>query len=149
MAMHMDSDEDEAPILSEINVTPLVDVMLVLLVIFMITAPLVSMSGVPVELPKANAGAIKDSDNSLWVTIDKNGTVYVDKRALTQAEFDEKFRKIVEARAPKDVFIRADENVPYGYVARAMAEVQAAGVSRVGMVTESPRARRKRQRRRR
>ena len=147
MAMNVDMDSDDGGVLADINVTPLVDVMLVLLVIFMVTAPLINPAGVPVELPKtASSAPIKKQDEALWVTIDAKGAVYIDKRKLSPEEFDEKFRIIVQELAPKDVYLRADEQVPYGHVARAMAEIQAAGVSRVGMVTE-PAGKRKGRRR--
>lgn len=141
MAFHVESgtgDKDVGTILSEINITPMVDVMLVLLVIFMVTAPLMNSSGVSVQLPEATAAPINESSNALWISIDKKGTIFIENRPLTSEEFESKFQSIVKARAPKEVFLRADQSVPYGIVAKSMAAIQAAGVFKIGMITETP-----------
>jgi len=121
--------------LAEINVTPLVDVMLVLLVIFMVTAPLINQAGVEVDLPQAKTGAVKDETENATVTVDKSGNVWLDDRKFTPKEFDEKFRAVITARKPKAVFLRADTNVPYGTVIKVMDELRAAGITRLGMMT--------------
>jgi biopolymer transport protein TolR len=104
--------------ISQINVVPLVDVMLVLLVIFMVTAPILQQ-GVSVQLPRAKAGALSGEEEQLVVTIDKKGVV-------------------VRLRPDKQVFLRADRSVPYGEVVRVMAAVKGAGVQSLGMITELP-----------
>ena len=121
--------------LSEINVTPLVDVMLVLLVIFMVTAPLINQAGVEVDLPQAKTGVVKEESESATVVVDKAGNVWLDDRKFTPREFDEKFRAVIGARKPKAVFLRADQNVPYGTVVKVMDELRAAGITRLGMMT--------------
>ena len=136
-----DEYESGGGALSEINVTPLVDVMLVLLVIFMVTAPLINQAGVDVDLPQSKSGAVKEESESATVVIQKNGTVWLDERKFTAKEFKEKFRAVISARKPKAVFLRADENVPYGTVVKVMDELHAAGITRLGMMTrpvESP-----------
>jgi biopolymer transport protein TolR len=121
--------------LADINVTPLVDVMLVLLVIFMVTAPLINQAGVEVDLPQAKTGAVKEETENATVTVEKNGTVWLDDRKFTPKEFDEKFRAVIAARKPKAVFLRADQTVPYGTVIKVMDELRAAGITRLGMMT--------------
>ena len=131
-----DDYESGGGALSEINVTPLVDVMLVLLVIFMVTAPLINQAGVDVDLPQTKkSNSIKDEPESAFVTIQKDGSVWLDSRKFTPAEFDKKFRAVIAQRKPKAVFLRGDANVPYGMVMKVMDEVNAAGITRVGMMT--------------
>lgn len=133
------ADDDEyasgGGALSEINVTPLVDVMLVLLVIFMVTAPLINQAGVEVDLPQAKTGVVKEESESATVVVDKQGNVWLDDRKFTPKEFDQKFRAVIAARKPKAVFLRADQNVPYGTVVKVMDELRAAGITRLGMMT--------------
>ena len=132
-----DDDFAAGSSMSEINVTPLVDVMLVLLVIFMVTAPLINQAGVDVDLPTAKSGSVKqEQSESAIVTLDKFGNVFIDDRKLTAAEFDSKFKQVILARKPKAVFLRADRNVPYGTVMKVMDELRAAGVTRLGMMTD-------------
>jgi biopolymer transport protein ExbD len=107
-------------------VTPLVDVMLVLLVIFMVTAPLINQAGVEVDLPQAKTGAVKEESENATVSVDKQGNVYIDDRKFTPKEFDEKFRAVIAARKPKAVFLRADQSVPYGTVVKVMDELRSA-----------------------
>ena len=130
-----DDYESGGGALSEINVTPLVDVMLVLLVIFMVTAPLINQAGVEVDLPQAKTGAVREESESATVTIDKAGNVWLDDRKFTPKEFDRKFRAVIGERKPKAVFLRADTNVPYGTVVKVMDELRAAGITRLGMMT--------------
>jgi len=123
--------------ISQINVVPLVDVMLVLLVIFMVTAPILQQ-GVTVELPRAKAGALSGEDNQLVVTIDKKDTVYLNDTAIPLAELEGKLAAVIQLKPDKQVFLRADRTVPYGEVVRAMAAIKAAGVQSLGMITELP-----------
>ena len=133
MAMDGSSQRDTATI-AQINVTPLVDVMLVLLVIFMVTAPIIQQ-GVQVNLPQAKAGAIPGTEEILVVTIAKNGKVYLNDNPLTLAELGDKLRAIRKLQADKQVYLRADQDVRYGLVMRAVAEIKQAGIERLGMVT--------------
>jgi len=133
MAMDGSSQRDTTTI-AQINVTPLVDVMLVLLVIFMVTAPIIQQ-GVQVNLPQAKAGAIPGTEELLVVTIAKNGKVYLNDNPLTLAELGDKLRAIRKLQADKQVYLRADQDVRYGLVIRAVAEIKQAGIERLGMVT--------------
>jgi biopolymer transport protein TolR len=122
---------------SQINVTPLVDVMLVLLVIFMVTAPIIQQ-GVEVTLPKVKAGALQGKDEQFVVSITKSSDIYLNDTKLSPAELTDKLKAISSERPDRQVFIRADDQVPYGDVIRTMAAVKAAGIENVGMVTEMP-----------
>jgi len=133
MAMDGSSQRD-ATTISQINVTPLVDVMLVLLVIFMVTAPIIQQ-GVQVNLPQAKAGAIPGTEELLVVTIAKNGKVYLNDNPLTLGELGDKLRAIRRLQADKQVYLRADQDVRYGLVMKTIAEIKQAGIERLGMVT--------------
>lgn len=133
MAMDGSSQRD-ATTISQINVTPLVDVMLVLLVIFMVTAPIIQQ-GVQVNLPQAKAGAIPGTEELLVVTIAKSGKVYLNDNPMTLAELGNKLRAIRKLQADKQVYLRADQDVRYGLVMKAVAEIKQAGIERLGMVT--------------
>src|SRR6266498_1848448 len=133
--MAMDaSPQRDSSVLAQINVTPLVDVMLVLLVIFMVTAPIIQQ-GVQVNLPQAKAGAILGTEELLVVTIAKNGKVYLNDNPLTLAELGDKLRAIRKLQADKQVYLRADQDVRYGLVMKTIAEIKQAGIERLGMVT--------------
>jgi biopolymer transport protein TolR len=121
--------------MSQINVTPLVDVMLVLLVIFMVTAPMMQQ-GVQVNLPKADAKSLKSPEEVLVVSIEKSGRIFVDKTEIPQAELKVKLSALLLNRTKKEVFLKADRDVPYGEVVKTMAQIKGAGVERLGMVTE-------------
>ena len=123
--------------ISQINVVPLVDVMLVLLVIFMVAAPILQQ-GVSVELPQAKAGALSGEDQQLVVTIDKKGTIFLNDNAITLAELGPKLEAVTRLKPDKQVFLRADRSVPYGEVVQVMAAVKGAGVQSLGMITELP-----------
>ena len=133
--MAFDAHNDEA--LSQINVTPLVDVMLVLLVIFMVTAPILQQ-GVSVNLPRVEAGALSGEEIQLVVTVNPQGKVYLNDAALTPPELLAKLQAIMRERPDRNVYLRADASVPYGEVMRVIAAIRQAGVQRLGMVTEPP-----------
>jgi biopolymer transport protein TolR len=133
MAMDPSSNRDGMTI-AQINVTPLVDVMLVLLVIFMVTAPIIQQ-GVQVNLPQAKAGAIPGTEDVLVVTVAKNGTIYLNDNAMNFDELGSKVRAIRNNQADKQVYVRADQDVRYGLVMRTISELKQAGIERVGMVT--------------
>ena len=121
--------------ISDINVTPFVDVMLVLLVIFMVTAPLIHQ-GIAVELPKTQSEGLRSSDEALVVTVKRDGGIFVQRAEVKMAELETKLTSIFESRANKEVFLRADAKVAYGTVAKALAILRRAGASRIGMVTQ-------------
>ena len=133
MAMDTASSRDSTTI-SQINVTPLVDVMLVLLVIFMVTAPIIQQ-GVQVNLPQAQAAAIPGTDELLVVSIAKNGKIYLNDNVMSLDELGAKMRAIRLNLADKQVYVRADQDVRYGLVMQTIAELKQAGIDRVGMVT--------------
>lgn len=122
-------------ILSQINVTPFVDVMLVLLIIFMVTAPMLE-SGIDVNLPKAAASPIETAREPVVVTVDKNGEVFISEKAVGHPELKEKLKAIFAGRTSRAVYLRADTSTPYGFVAKTMAEIRNAGVERIAMITE-------------
>jgi len=125
-------------LMSEINVVPYIDVMLVLLVIFMITAPLLSQ-GVKVDLPKAAAQPVDSQDReTLVVTVDREGRYFLDDRRITSEELGRKVAAILRARPQTPVLIRGDRQSNYGEVVRAMTLLQSAGAPSVGLLTEPP-----------
>lgn len=126
-------------LMSEINVVPYIDVMLVLLVIFMITAPLLSQ-GVKVDLPRAAAQPVDSQDReTLVVTVDREGRYFLDDRRITAEELTRKVAAILRARPQTPVLIRGDRQSNYGEVVRAMTLLQSAGAPSVGLLTEPPR----------
>ncbi len=121
--------------MSQINVTPLVDVMLVLLVIFMVTAPMMQQ-GVQVNLPKADSKGLPAPEEAVIVSIDKGGTAFINSTAVKAGEMRERLAELFAKRTKKEVFLKADKDVPYGDVVKAMADIKGAGVERLGMITE-------------
>ena len=134
--MAMGGHNDNRSVMAEINVTPLVDVMLVLLVIFMVTAPMMQQ-GVQVNLPKADAKAMTPPEESVVVTVDKNGKIFINKEEIPAADLRNRLSNMFASRDRKEVFLKADAGVPYGEVVKAMAYIKGAGIERLGMVTES------------
>ncbi len=133
----MERTPGSAP-MGDINMTPLIDVMLVLLVIFIITAPLM-VSAVKVDLPKASATAVTEAGApTLAVAIDKDGTVYVRDQALTGPALEQALRAAAAQNPDTEVQLRADRAVPYGHVVAFMAMANGAGLSRVGFVAQAP-----------
>lgn len=125
--------------LSQINVTPLVDVMLVLLVIFMVTAPILQQ-GVSVNLPRVQAAALTGDDVQLVVSVTAQGVLYLNDAVLTPVELRAKLEAILREQPDRQVYLRGDAQVPYGEVMRVMGALREAGVQRLGMVTEPPTA---------
>lgn len=123
--------------MAQINVTPLVDVMLVLLIIFMVTAPMMT-SGIDVNLPKVEAASVSSEEEPLVVTIAKDGRVYIGDKPFERIEIRTQLEILKAAKDSRLVLLRADENVPYGAVLAAMAEIRKAGIEKVGMMTEPP-----------
>lgn len=127
---------DEAGMMSEINVTPFVDVMLVLLIIFMVTAPMMT-AGMQVELPHADAPPLPSSpDDQMVLSVTAEGAYYINEHAFTLAELEPKLAAIAKANPDQDVFLKADGSVPYEQVAQLMALCTRAGIARMGMVTQ-------------
>jgi biopolymer transport protein TolR len=126
--------------MSEINVTPFVDVMLVLLVIFMITAPLMT-AGVQIELPKTAAKAISAPDNApLEITLDGKGKIFFGDTAVKSGEMQEKLRAIFAEAPDRRVYIRGDQTLDYGQVMQVMAAVNTAGFTKVALITDPAKA---------
>ncbi|HMN67458.1 MAG TPA: protein TolR [Bdellovibrionales bacterium] len=121
-------------VLSEINVTPLVDVMLVLLIIFMVTAPMMQQ-GLDVELPETTNSGVPTTDEPFTLTILKNGTVRAGDSTLRMNELKTKLAAIFSTRKNKQVYIQADQKVEYGTVAEVMGEIRAAGIFSIGLIT--------------
>ncbi|MBY0369398.1 protein TolR [bacterium] len=125
--------DNNAPV-AEINITPLVDVMLVLLVIFMVTTPMME-SGVAVQLPKASAKALPKAEKPVTLSITKETRVYINKEEVPYSQLVERLRDYFKARQNKEVFIRADGELAYAIVAKTMATVKSAGIDKIGLVT--------------
>jgi len=122
-------------LMSDINVTPFVDVMLVLLIIFMVTAPMM-VQGVDVALPEVSAKPMVTDKENLTITIDRQSNVYINDFQVRTDFLREKLEKILAGKTDREVFFRADKDVPYGMVVSVMAEIKAAGVEKLGMVTD-------------
>ncbi len=131
------SSQRDSTTIAQINVTPLVDVMLVLLVIFMVTAPIIQQ-GVQVNLPQTKSGAIPGTEEFLVVTVAKNGKIYLNDNAMNPGELGQKLAAIRKLQADKQVYLRADQDVRYGIVMKTIAEIKQAGIERLGMVTRPP-----------
>jgi biopolymer transport protein TolR len=143
MAIETNSDR----LMSDINVTPFVDVMLVLLVIFMVTAPMM-MQGVDVTLPAATAKPLVTQKENLVITVDKAQKVHINDYEVEVDYLRDKLSKILENKPDREVYFRADKEVPYGVVVNVMAEIKAAGVEKLGMVTVPVEEEQRRQQRR-
>ena len=135
--MAFDQTSSGTDAISQINVTPLVDVMLVLLIIFMVTAPILQQ-GVAVDLPKVAAGPLSGQEEQLVVNVGKGGQVFLNDTPMTADARTEKLRAIAATRPDRQLYVRADQSVPYGQVMRVMGAVHDAGLARVGLVTEPP-----------
>ena len=124
--------------ISEINVTPFVDVMLVLLVIFMVTAPLMQQ-GMDVNLPETNTQALRGKDSPLILSVDAEGEYFLGRKAVSGDELEKRLAALFESRGSTELFLRADRAAPYGVVVQAMAAARRAGSDKLGIVTEAER----------
>jgi biopolymer transport protein TolR len=121
--------------MSDINVTPLVDVMLVLLIIFMVTAPMM-MQGVEVNLPRTTVKPIKTHEDPLILTVNKKREIYLENYRIELDGLEKKVKKIFQNRRDKEILLRADKDVPYGFVIKVISSIKRAGIDKLGMVTE-------------
>ncbi len=121
--------------MSEINVTPMVDVMLVLLIIFMVTAPLIQQ-GVKLNLPQAKAAPVEASEKKLVVSVDARKRVFIGDAEVRLEELEEKLKANAKAQADKEVYLYADRALPYGTVMEVMSAAQRAGITNLGMITD-------------
>ncbi len=127
---------NDSGLMSDINVTPLVDVMLVLLIIFMVTAPMI-IHGVDVSLPQASTTALSaDTEDRLIISVKTGQEVFINDMPVTFSFLGEKLTKIMENRRDQRVFLKADKDIPYGFVVQVMAAVKNAGVEQLGMLTQ-------------
>ena len=133
--MAMGSSGGQGNPVSDINVTPLVDVMLVLLIIFMVTAPLIEQ-GVKVELPKTKAPSIDSNQAKLVLAVTKERKVFLGETEIAYAELKEKLGANERVKKEREVYLHADRSLPYGYVVDIMAILKEAGVENLGMVTD-------------
>ncbi len=138
MALGTNSDR----LMSDINVTPFVDVMLVLLVIFMVTAPMM-MQGVDVALPETTSQPLAAKKENLVITINNKNQIFINNYQVNLDYLQEKLKKILEGRKDREVYLRADREIAYGFVVRVMSEIKGAGVENLGMVTEPIRKKKK------
>ena len=128
--------KSDGGMLAEINVTPLVDVMLVLLIIFMVTAPMIQQ-GVDVDLPEAKATTMSADEGKLILTVTKEKRVYLGKMEIPFAEVEDKLKANPKVQQDREVYLHADKHLEYGVVVQVMAAMKNAGVDRLGMVTDS------------
>ena len=133
----MTSGGNNSNFMSDINVTPFVDVMLVLLIIFMVTAPMMTQ-GVDVALPEATAEPLPVEKENLMISIDNQATIFINDVPVTVDDLNEKLKRIMSNRSDREVYLKADKDIPYGTVVRVMSEIKLAGVEKLGMVTVPP-----------
>ena len=122
-------------LMSDINVTPLVDVMLVLLIIFMVTAPMMTQ-GVEVNLPQTTTKSMKTQEDPLFLTVNKKGEIFLENHPVRFEDLEAKVRSIFKYRREKELLLRADRDISYGFVIKVIAAVKRAGIDKLGMVTE-------------
>ncbi len=121
--------------MSDINVTPLVDVMLVLLIIFMVTAPMM-IEGVAVDLPQTKAKSVKTSEDPLILTVTKEGRIFLERTEIKPEDLENKIRSIMKYRDDNEILLKGDKDALHGFVVQVMASIKRAGVEKLGIVTE-------------
>ncbi|MEW6327879.1 MAG: protein TolR [Thermodesulfobacteriota bacterium] len=131
----MELGGNDKRLLSEINVTPFVDVMLVLLIIFMVTAPMM-IQGMDVELPKTTARAIDNKEENIVITIDRQQNIFVNNARIPRPQIKKYLQHLKETAPGREVLLRADRSIPYGLVVEIMAQIREEGFEKLGMVTE-------------
>ena len=131
----MQGSRSENRAMSDINVTPLVDVILVLLIIFMVTAPMMQQ-GIDVDLPQTTSQPIEGQEERLIITINAKREVFVNQEKVDPLLLRRRLERTAAAKLNKEVLLRADRSVPYGFVVQTMAEIKNAGIEKLGMVTE-------------
>jgi len=122
---------------SEINVTPLVDVMLVLLIIFMVTAPMMTQ-GLNVDLPETTAKSLRQEEKPIVITIDKDGSTSINSITLVRAALIEELSKQFQVNKEQSIYLKADKNVAYGTVVEVMGAIKDVGFDKIGMITKPP-----------
>ena len=128
-------DEDGLPAVADINITPLVDVMLVLLIIFMVAAPML-VAGVPVELPSSQAAQLTPPVPPITLSVDGQGQLFLDQEPIAKANLSARLAELAAADKTRPIYVRGDKSLSYGIIAELMGQVGAAGFSRVALLTE-------------
>jgi len=137
MGMSMPGNGRQQRLMSEINVTPFVDVMLVLLIIFMVAAPLVQ-NGVDVNLPQASTAHIAAEEETLTLSVTIDKKIFINKVEVDISELRERLTRTFQQRSDSSLFFKADRELPYGFVAQVMAEIKMAGIEKLGIITTPP-----------
>jgi len=132
------SNSRSRPLMSDINVTPFVDVMLVLLIVFMVTAPMLTV-GVPVNLPDSNADSLPDDKEPLTLTINSKGEIFIQKTKVGFSELIPKLLAIAKNRTDTRIYVRGDKNIDYGRVMEVMGKLSGSGFSKVALISETKR----------
>ena len=136
MAGFKNLSDDQSPV-SDINITPLVDVMLVLLVIFMVTAPMME-NGIAIQLPKAASKGLPKNESPTVLYLSKNSKIFLEKEEVVFGSLSTRLQQVYKNKEKQEIYIKADESLSYGFVAQVMAAVKNAGIHKIGLVTLPP-----------